>query len=537
MRASLLIAAHNEGDSLWKTIRACVEGCAGLDYEIVVADDASSDGSVRSAQQRYPQIRVAGKERRQGASPTKHLAAVHARGDVLVFLDGHCNPEPGAIRRLVEDVEELAGQAIVTPTIHALSKCWTNIPTQVGHGYRLGLRNFDCGWLPLEKLRVHRHGNRKFYESPALIGCALAIARELYGELHGFDPHMFYWGVEDIDFGLRSWLLGHPILHDPEAAVGHRFRKSFDNYSVPFDHLVVNQLRMARKNFTQSVWSEWLERCRQRSPRGLHDHPEGFWARAWELFQEHSASVESERAYFHARREHDEFWYAERFGLTWPKLASAAAPRAGAFADPSPSPSPAPSPSPPPNCGCSIQWANGTPITAANRSVLPGAQINLALVCDAGTPTNITWSIPGLPLVAFKSYAVPDSPSQNQDTAAPPARLAPGDLTSQTLQFYWVYPGNGREVTVDFTLNGQSCSARASFNVIDPTVAFPSGSNPPPIGSVMFYTPPPIPPAPRGHRQKSGLRRRRARAMGSRSARRSAFAPDSARRSGASASW
>jgi GT2 family glycosyltransferase len=269
---------------------------------------------------------------------------------VLVFLDGHCNPEPGALRRLVEDVEELAGQAIVTPRIPALSKCWTNQPTQVGHGYRLGLETFDCGWLPLEGLRVRHHGQRKFYESPALIGCALAIARELYDELHGFDPHMFYWGVEDLDFGLRAWLLGHPILHDPEAAVGHRFRQSFDNYSVPFDHLVVNQLRMARKNFTQSVWSEWLERCRQRSPQMLQDHPEGFWAHAWELFQEHRDSVESERAYIHSRRERDEFWYAERFGLSWPKLGSAAAaPRAQAFAD-QPSPSPSPSPSPPPSC-------------------------------------------------------------------------------------------------------------------------------------------------------------------------------------------
>ena len=173
MRASLLIAAHNEGDSLWKTIRSCVEGCARLDYEIVVADDASTDGSVHSAQRRYPQIRVVRNKRRQGASPTKHLAACNARGNALVFLDGHCSPEPGAIRRLVDDVEELSGQAIITPSIPALCpKTWRNKSTQVGHGYRLGLEKFDCAWLPLDKLRVRRRGSRKFYESPALIGCA-----------------------------------------------------------------------------------------------------------------------------------------------------------------------------------------------------------------------------------------------------------------------------------------------------------------------------------------------------------------------------
>ncbi len=50
------------------------------------------------------------------------------------------------------------------------------------------------------------------------------------------------------------------------------------------------------------------------------EHPEGFWARVWELFLENQTSAESERAYIHARRVRDEFWYAARFGLDWPKL-------------------------------------------------------------------------------------------------------------------------------------------------------------------------------------------------------------------------
>jgi glycosyltransferase involved in cell wall biosynthesis len=49
MRASIVIAAYNEGESLWQTIGACVETSAGLDQEIIVADDASFDGSVEDA--------------------------------------------------------------------------------------------------------------------------------------------------------------------------------------------------------------------------------------------------------------------------------------------------------------------------------------------------------------------------------------------------------------------------------------------------------------------------------------------------------
>ena len=51
-----------------------------------------------------------------------------------------------------------------------------------------------------------------------------------------------YLGVEDMDFGLKSSLMGFPILHDSQAVIGHRFRESFNNYSVPGEHVVANSL-------------------------------------------------------------------------------------------------------------------------------------------------------------------------------------------------------------------------------------------------------------------------------------------------------
>ncbi|MEX2119336.1 MAG: glycosyltransferase [Pirellulales bacterium] len=348
MRASIIIAAHNEGEALWKTIHSCVETCVGLDYEILIADDASRDLSVQEAQRRFPQVRVFRHEKRQGASPTKALGARSARGEVLIFLDGHTKPEYGAIKRLLADVEELRGTAVVTPAIPALHvEKWRNSPLQIGHGYSVNLDTFECGWVTLESLRKGVEERQRFYESPSLIGCALAVHRELYEKLWGFDPQMFSWGAEDLDFGLKCWLMGHPILHDPEALIGHKFRTRFENYRVPFEHLVANQLRMARKNFTEVVWREWTERCRERHPGRLSEHPEGLWARVWEVFLEHRLSCEHERSYLLGHRVYDEFWYAERFDLSWPRLTTAAAPSAAVTAL---GPEPSPSPSPPPPC-------------------------------------------------------------------------------------------------------------------------------------------------------------------------------------------
>ena len=359
MDTSIVIATHNEGPALGRTIESCVETVSGPGYEIVVADDASTDGSVDAAQQRFPLARIVRHGHRQGASAAKALGARHARGSVLIFLDAHTRPENGAIARLVRVVDELGEGAIVTPAIAALDAGrWQTDLDQVGHGYAMDLRTFDTRWVPLEEMRETQTSTGHMFESPSLIGCAFAIGRDLYEELWGFDPQMRSWGIEDLDLGLKCWQLGHRILHDPSAIVGHRFQSEFCAYEVPVEHVLVNKMRMARKNFTQAVWAQWMAACREENSGPLAGHPEGLWAHAWQLLQAGGPGLQQERSYLHARRTRDEFWYAERFGLTWPRLAGAGAEFATAAAGPSSSPSQQPSPSPRPAPTVEIQVNN-----------------------------------------------------------------------------------------------------------------------------------------------------------------------------------
>jgi hypothetical protein len=110
-------------------------------------------------------------------------------GQVLVFLDGHTKPEYGAVARRVASVEKTEGKAVIAPQIVGLDeKNWRSHSQQLGHGCGLDLETFDRWWLPLKKLTEVREGGQSFFESPALVGCALAVSREMYDELWGFDP-------------------------------------------------------------------------------------------------------------------------------------------------------------------------------------------------------------------------------------------------------------------------------------------------------------------------------------------------------------
>ncbi len=78
---------------------------------------------------------------------------------------------------------------------------------------------------------------------------------------------------------------------------------------------------MAWKHFSDAVWQAWLTDYRQRLATGL-------WDDAWSHFMKDRDSVEAERNGLFRRRIHDEFWYADEFGMAWPPYFEAAVSRA-----------------------------------------------------------------------------------------------------------------------------------------------------------------------------------------------------------------
>jgi GT2 family glycosyltransferase len=303
----VVIAAHNEGDLLWKTVGSSI-AAAPTGFEIIVADDASSDGSVLEMRRRFPQVPVVANPLRLGVSPTKDLGARRSRGATIVFLDGHSKPEPGSLQRLVADVERFQGRVVMMPMVATLDPVrWQNSRRLMGCCYGLKTASLDGHWRDGKSAR--RWG--PFVESPALVGCCVAVSRNLYRDLKGFDPHMREWGAEDLDFGLKAWLTGHPILTDTGAIVGHKFRKAFDSYTVTAKWVAANKLRMARKHLQGRLWSAWIEQFRRTLSNRV-------WHEAWSIFAGARESAEAERKHLLARRTRDELWWAEEFGYAWP---------------------------------------------------------------------------------------------------------------------------------------------------------------------------------------------------------------------------
>lgn len=101
MKLSFVIPAHNEEECLPSTIGAIRESMQGLnnDYEIIVAADGCTDGTVRLASSLG--ATVVSHDRRQIAA-TRNLGAHAATGDVLVFVDADTRVNHDAIVQLLD---------------------------------------------------------------------------------------------------------------------------------------------------------------------------------------------------------------------------------------------------------------------------------------------------------------------------------------------------------------------------------------------------------------------------------------------------
>ncbi|MDQ3605341.1 MAG: glycosyltransferase family 2 protein [Gemmatimonadota bacterium] len=107
---SIVVPLYNEEESVGPLVDA-VRGALGpeLEWELVLVDDGSRDATVPLAEEiaaADPRIRVLQLARNYGQTPAMQAGFDHARGRVVVSMDGDLQNDPRDIPRLVEKLEE-----------------------------------------------------------------------------------------------------------------------------------------------------------------------------------------------------------------------------------------------------------------------------------------------------------------------------------------------------------------------------------------------------------------------------------------------
>lgn len=241
---SLIVASLNEGVELHNTLRTARSGKVVPD-EIVVVDDGSIDGSCDALDQ--PEWQATGvrvlRTARLGIAGARNLGCRAARCTNLVFLDAHCRLEPDCLA-VLRDALDKWPEAIVAPSIA------DRRDTVYGCGVHLIDARLRVRWLPPPPADSVRH------DLPLAPGGCLAMRRATFDRLGGFGAFREL-GQEDVEFGLRAWRAGVPVLAAPAARLEHLFRPE-PPYVVAPTTRAYNVARIALVHFSGRRQDECL---------------------------------------------------------------------------------------------------------------------------------------------------------------------------------------------------------------------------------------------------------------------------------------
>ena len=218
-RTSILVLNYNGRDLLAECLPTLVEAArrSPVPCPVVVVDNDSTDDSLAYLASDWPGIEVIREPNRGLAS----FNAVLARRDepVVLLLNNDVKLDPSAVGPMLAAFDEHEDALFSAPI------CWTfdgreyeGMRTRVRS--RFGLVQGLCRVPGHEEAATRR-------DLTASAGPVLAVDRERFLTLGGYDPLYFPGRIEDLDLGFRGWMAGWRGYYVPDAVAYHRGFGSF----------------------------------------------------------------------------------------------------------------------------------------------------------------------------------------------------------------------------------------------------------------------------------------------------------------------
>ena len=220
VRVSIIIPHWNGIDILSECLRSLFKSKHDS-YEVIVVDNASTDGSQSWVKNKYPQVKLIENEKNYGYAGGCNLGALEAEGDFLVFLNNDTTQDPDWIQNLENFIKKDNMIAAVQPKV--LNYFNKNIFDYAGGSG--GHMDWFC--FPYARGRIFSKQERdigQYNDSKQCFwssGTAFMVKKKLFFEAGKFDEY-FFSHMEEIDLCWRLQAMGFQIWVEPDAVVYHK---------------------------------------------------------------------------------------------------------------------------------------------------------------------------------------------------------------------------------------------------------------------------------------------------------------------------
>ena len=261
---SIVIPAFNAFEMNLKCIKAVVENTKGVAYEVILADDASTDRT-REIEIYVENLVLSRTEGNQGFIKNCNKAAAIAKGKYVHFLNNDTEVTDGWLRSLVavmnsDEKVGMVGSMLIYPDG----------------------RLQEAGGIIWKDASGWNYGNRTDKESPEfnyvkevdyVSGASILIRMDLWRKLGGFDEQFSPAYCEDSDLAFQIRQAGYKVMYQPESRVIHYegYSHGTDTEGGTVGNVKTYQVANGKKFF--SKWRQVLES--EHFENGQHV----FWAR------------------------------------------------------------------------------------------------------------------------------------------------------------------------------------------------------------------------------------------------------------------
>lgn len=231
---SVVVCFHNEAWSvLLRTVHSIIDRSPPhLLKEIILVDDFSDMDHLKQPLEEYvaklQKVKVVRTKKREGLIRARLLGYSVATGEVLTYLDSHCECAEGWLEPLLDRIAENKS-IVVCPVIDVIED--DSFKYQYGNARATSIGGFDWNmqfnWHAIPEYERKRRSFKDYLpvRSPTMAGGLFSISREYFTELGTYDPGMDIWGGENLELSFRVWMCGGTLEIIPCSHVGHIFRK------------------------------------------------------------------------------------------------------------------------------------------------------------------------------------------------------------------------------------------------------------------------------------------------------------------------
>jgi N-acetylglucosaminyl-diphospho-decaprenol L-rhamnosyltransferase len=252
---SVIIVSFNTRRMTLNCLESVCRQTSGINYEVIVVDNDSTDGSREAIAEKYKDCKLMELEQNVGFSRGNNIGAGEAEGKYLLLLNPDTLVLDGAIQKLYRFAESnedagiyggasyLEEGSLDSNSCRPFSSPWGLFCMAVGLAaiFRKN-RFFNQSEYPRERF----NGVMK---ADIVSGCFLLINTSLWKALKGLDPAFFMFG-EEVDLCIRAKRHGNYCLFTPDARIIH-----YGGASKKSTEKMMVQLLSAKATIVRREWS------------------------------------------------------------------------------------------------------------------------------------------------------------------------------------------------------------------------------------------------------------------------------------------